>query len=343
LALKYVDGGNGGRGEALVLEALGVDPDVEAVYRLLLDQPSWDVEAIAASLGQTTTRVSRALDALVDLGLVRVEPDDTARLRPVHPQLALPALLARVEMELHARTQQVEAIREAVADLASSYSGRAGYAPDVIERHDGLVAVRARLTELAMTARHECLSFLTGGAQKPDTMDASKPLDQQALERGVLIRNVYQDSFRNDPATVAYVRWLSSLGALTRTVPTLPLLLVIVDRKIALVPVDPANGRAGALELRSPGAVAAMCALFEQVWAHATPFGVVRRNDATGLTAQEQHLLRMLADGATDEMVGRALGVSMRTVARMTSDLMKRLDARSRFEAGVQAARQNWI
>lgn len=72
--------------------------------------------------------------------------------------------------------------------------------------------------------RSECLSLLPGGAQLPDTMDVSKPLDQLALERGVGIRSIYQDSFRNDPPTVHYVRWYCGLGGEARTVPVVPML-----------------------------------------------------------------------------------------------------------------------
>ena len=139
------------------------------------------------------------------------------------------------------------------------------------------------------------------------------------------------------------MQWLAALGGETRTVPSLPMLMVVVDRETALVPLDPADGRAGALELRSPGAVAAMSALFEHVWSIGVPWGETPPRDARGLSTQEQELLRLLADGHTDEIASRRLGVSLRTVRRMASDMMARLGARSRFEAGVRAARHGWL
>jgi DNA-binding CsgD family transcriptional regulator len=198
-----------------------------------------------------------------------------------------------------------------------------------------------RLVELAQCARTECLSFLPNGAQLPDTMHASKPLDQQALERGVRVLNIYQDSFRNDPATLQYVRWLASLGGQTRTVPSLPMLMVVVDNEVALVPLDPDDGRRGALELRTHGAVAAMRVLFEQFWQAATPWDEQPPPDRHGLSRREREILMMLASGHTDEWISRKLGVSLRTIRRVVADLMSRLDAQSRFEAGV--LRYGWL
>ncbi|OHV47242.1 hypothetical protein BCD48_19545 [Pseudofrankia sp. BMG5.36] len=54
-------------------------------------------------------------------------------------------------------------------------------------------------------------------------------------------------------------------------------------------------------------------------------------------------LLQLLADGAKDESAARSLGVSVRTVRRMVADLMRRLEARSRFQAGILAKRRGWL
>ena len=326
-----------------MLEALGVQPTAETVYRLILDEPDWGVAELAGHLEWSQAMVREALDALVELHLLRPAADGPDAMRPVSPDLGLSKLLSRTESELLARQAQIDATKAAVAEFTAQYAPRREYLSDLVERHEGLEAVRLRLEELALSARSECLSFLPGGAQKPDTMDASKPLDQQALERGVVVRSIYQDSFRNDPSTIQYVQWLASLGGETRTVSSLPMLMVVVDREVALIPIDPADAGAGALELRSAGGVACMTVLFEHIWAAATPWEERPPRDGRGLSPQEHELLRMLSVGHTDEVVGRQLGLSLRTVRRMASDLMSRLGARSRFEAGVRAVRQNWL
>jgi DNA-binding CsgD family transcriptional regulator len=174
-------------------------------------------------------------------------------------------------------------------------------------------------------------------------MAASKPLNQIALERGVAIKAVYQDSFRNDPQTLAYARWLAELGGETRTVPMIILQMVIVDRRVALLPLDPADPRQGAVETTSPGVLAALSALFDYVWSTATPFGTAATLDNRGLGPSERELVRLLGEGHTDESAARKLGLSVRTIQRMMADLTTRLGAESRFQAGANAVRQGWL
>ncbi|MDP9611903.1 MULTISPECIES: LuxR C-terminal-related transcriptional regulator [Streptomyces] len=45
----------------------------------------------------------------------------------------------------------------------------------------------------------------------------------------------------------------------------------------------------------------------------------------------------------TDSAVARQLGMSDRTVRRVVAQLMERLGAQSRFEAGVRAVERGWI
>lgn len=119
--------------------------------------------------------------------------------------------------------------------------------------------------------------------------------------------------------------------------------LVVVDRETALVPVDPDDSRRGALELRAPGVVAGLVALFEQVWHVATPFGEQTVPDGQGLTPPERELLRLLGAGHTDESAARKLSVSLRSVQRMMTTLTERLGAASRFQAGVHASQRGWL
>ena len=51
----------------------------------------------------------------------------------------------------------------------------------------------------------------------------------------------------------------------------------------------------------------------------------------------------ILAAGTTDEAVARRLGLSRRTVQRQMQQLMRRLGADSRFQAGLQAKARGWL
>ncbi|WP_240361916.1 hypothetical protein [Streptomyces sp. MBT27] len=73
---------------------------------------------------------------------------------------------------------------------------------DGAERLVGLDAIQSRLEALANGLARECLAILPGGAQSVGSREASRPLDERALRRGVEMRTIYQDSVRNDPATL---------------------------------------------------------------------------------------------------------------------------------------------
>jgi DNA-binding NarL/FixJ family response regulator len=57
----------------------------------------------------------------------------------------------------------------------------------------------------------------------------------------------------------------------------------------------------------------------------------------------ESALLGLLAAGLTDGAIARHLGTHPRTVQRRVRDLLDRLGAGTRFQAGIQAARRGWL
>lgn len=322
---------------------IGLDPFGEAVYRTMLLHPELDTQGIAVRLEAGEAEVRAALDHLADLALTRPTGAED-RWRAVNPELGLATLLARQEAEAARRQQEIERSRATMAGLIAEYASvRAPSTQTGVELITDLGEVRGRLVQLASDATAEVLALAPGGPQPPQVMEASRALDQETLERGVRMRTIYQDSVRNDPATVQYARWLHGLGGAVRTTPTLPLRLILVDNATAIVPIDPEDPRKGAVLLHSPGVITALRALFEQLWDQARVLGESVQRDPQGLTAQERELLRLLADGLTDERAGQRLGVSLRTVRRMMADLMVRVDARSRFQAGIQVAALGWL
>jgi DNA-binding NarL/FixJ family response regulator len=61
------------------------------------------------------------------------------------------------------------------------------------------------------------------------------------------------------------------------------------------------------------------------------------------LDRRDARILSLLSDGRSDSTIARESGVSLRTVERRVRSLMDRLGAKTRFQAGVQAARRGWI
>ncbi|MFK0256745.1 LuxR C-terminal-related transcriptional regulator [Streptomyces sp. NPDC090445] len=327
-----------------MLTLLGLDGTTEAVYRAMLGHPGDGVAGLCARLDLPEEAVRSGLDQLSELALVRPSYEEPGRLRAVSPEVGMEVLLARQQAELAAQQQRIEASRAAAAQLISEYADlRPAASEPGVEHLVGLDRIRERLTLLHRDVEREVMVFAPDGEQTPENLEASRPLDEALLKRGIRMRTVYLDSVRNSPHTVAYAEWLGELGRQARTVPTLPIRMIITDRSTAVIPVDSEDTSAGAVVLTGHGTLAALSALFESVWEAAKPFGEKAHRDEDGLTDTESTALKLLADGFTDEAIAKRLGVSHRTARRIATGLMERLGARSRFEAGVRAVRQGWL
>ncbi|MFF3017250.1 helix-turn-helix transcriptional regulator [Streptomyces sp. NPDC057939] len=311
----------------------------ESVYRLMLDEPGWGVSELAGALGVDKAAVGASLDRLADRALLRPSMTEPGALRPVPPDIAIDALLMRHQSELVRRQSEIEECRLAVSGLLAEYSSaRSGRSSGGFERVVGSDAARSRLEELAFRTRGESLAFAPGGARTAADRAAAKPLAEALLARGVKLRTVYLDSVANDPDGREHAVSLAALGAESRTAPSLPMWMHIVDRETAVVPLDPADSSRGVVIIREPGALAGFCALFEQVWTSARTLGEPAVRAAGELvSAQEAALLRFLGGGLTDEAAARKLGVSLRTERRMITELSGRLGAGSRFQLGQRA------
>ncbi|BBC34921.1 putative erythropoiesis-stimulating protein [Streptomyces graminofaciens] len=327
-----------------MLTTLGLDAVAERVYRALLMRPQAGVAETAAMLGVPEAEVRDALDTLSELALVRGSAEDGGRPRAVSPDIGMEILMARQQAELAAQQQRLEASRAAAAQLISEYAElRPATRHPEVEQLVGLDQIRDRLAALTREVTEEFLAFAPGGPQTTDNMAASRPLNAALLGRRVRMRTVYLDSVRADRPTVEHARWLTSLGGQVRTVPSLPTRMIIMDRRTALIPVSSDDTSAGAVLLTGQGTLSALHALFETTWVAAQPLGDAVPVDAHGLTGQQATVVRLLAEGHTDDAIAKRLGVSPRTARRIASELMERLEARSRFEAGVRAVQHGWL
>ncbi|WP_169750225.1 helix-turn-helix transcriptional regulator [Streptosporangium amethystogenes] len=90
--------------------------------------------------------------------------------------------------------------------------------------------------------------------------------------------------------------------------------------------------------VRTPALVTLLGELFERVWSQAEPRSR-EREPLSSLTDQERTVLRMSAEGLTDEVIARHLGLTSRTVRRHMATAMERVGAQSRFQAGVRIAK----
>lgn len=326
-----------------MFEALGLSNLAESVYLTMLEFPEAGVEELCRVLRLDRERLQEALEDLARMSLLNTPASDARPPRPVSPEVGLAMLLARRHAEVARHQQEIEESRAALEALLAKHAASRPRSPEPeVRRVEGIAAIRARLHELAGSCVWEACSFMPGGAQAAAGLNCGA-LDAEAIARGVRLRTVYLDSVRNHQPTLEYARWLTELGGEVRTTPTLPMRLLVVDRRLALVPVDNDDSSALALEISSSGLLSGLVALFNSTWKNAVPLGSVRWRDDEGLSAQQRQALQLLGEGYTDEMIARQLGVSVRTARRIASNLLSRLDAHSRFQAGARAVARGWI
>ena len=328
-----------------MLDPLGVDEPTFAVYHALLSHPDSTPDQIAALVNLPLAEVQRMMDDLRKLDLLVPTWHDPSTEHAVHPRVGLSGLVERRRSELNrllGELRQAESSAEVIAEqynelLTSRSTGD-------VEVLKGRANASRRIEELGLKARTSFWGLVP--AHLDDVMSSSPETspDIPLLERGLKMRTIYLQSMTVSKPGLDYAATLHRMGGEVRATPTLPMRLLIFDQEIAIMAMDPDNPTAGAVIHRSPGVVSVAIALFDAYWARATElFNPEDRDNNTPLTPHEAEVLRLLAGGAKDEQVARLLGISLRTARRITANLSERLDATSRFELGVAAAKRGWV
>ncbi|MFE6336200.1 hypothetical protein ACFVP3_06315 [Streptomyces sp. NPDC057806] len=114
----------------------------------------------------------------------------------------------------------------------------------------------------------------------------------------------------------------------------------VLHRTAAILPVTHRDTSRSVL-VREPHTVHSLRALFGAVFSRAADWSIAMRFTSPDGGEEEETLLEVLhlmGTGRTDEVAARELGMSVRTYRRHVSEVMQRLDASSRFQAGLRAA-----
>jgi glycosyltransferase A (GT-A) superfamily protein (DUF2064 family) len=158
--------------------------------------------------------------------------------------------------------------------------------------------------------------------------------DTAMLERGMKMRTLYQHSARRQAITRKYVAAVTELGAEVRTLDEFFNRMIIIDRRVAIIP-----GREdvrSAMAIREPSIVAYLADIFERTWERARPFLMSRETSTMSSIALEQRAMtiRMLIEGHSDPVSAKRLGVSARTYAGYVADLKEEYESETRFQLG---------
>lgn len=317
-----------------------------ALYQELRSSPGEPFHKVAERIELTGAERDRCRQELLALGLVEPTAGDAdvvdVAASVVAPDVALLRLLQHERDRLESRLAETSRAHTALETLAGPFL-RGGMEPGSeveVEIVDDPARIRRELSDLTHTVRGSFQSMLTGSVRREETA-LELDRDRARIERGVSVQAMYSHRVGQVPEMVQHLAERSALGVEIRLSPVVPMNMVLADENFALLPTDPRDPDSATILARGPGLVRSYRALYEYCWYAATPYGHEEsaENGGDGLTEQQRAALRMLASGVKDEQVARNLGVSLRTVSRLISEVMHELDAASRFEAGVKAAR----
>lgn len=305
------------------LGGVGLTSAAERLYRAILADPLTGVDPGDPHLGELTAH-----------GLIA--PREGGGFVPADPRIALAALIRERQSGLDLATHAIGALVEVFTE------GQLRADPArLAEVVDGPERVAAAMAGMVAEATEEVAVF---DAPPYVDKDVSAAAESSLLSRGVHTRAIYAVAALEVPGYYDTVRAMIAAGEQARVVPTVPLKLVVVDSRRALLPLAVHDGVVRSAILVHPSALAeALAALFESVWATGLPIPGEPIVDDDPLDPEERELLDLLNAGVKDEAIARRLGVSPRTLSRRVTRLLERLGAATRFQAGLQASRRGWL
>jgi predicted DNA-binding transcriptional regulator len=322
-----------------VLSTLGISEFDERVYRVYLAKSDGTAAEMATGLGTTPSRVRRAVTRLVDVGLLRREGH--GQYRPVSPQTALSALLARRRAETEAA---FTAVWDTVDDLAGEYrASRLQEDPTgLVEVITGEDEITLRVAELMQSVRTHFWVLDRPPYLGVYTPELEEELTMDLLGRGVDIRSVYTPEALAPTGRLEVLTGLARRGEQARILPALPFRLRIMDRRVALVALEAGRYDRIAVVHRS-GLLDALLELFDAYWQRAQPIVATAAAAPGGPAPEDLLLLKMLQAGYKDQAIARQLGMSARTVTRRIAAIASGLGLDTRFQVGAEAAKRGWI
>jgi sugar-specific transcriptional regulator TrmB len=324
-----------------ILEKLGVPADAEAVWRELVAAPGSSYREIAGRTGLAVERIDHVSEWLLDARLVR-RGESASGLVAIEPTLAIETHIARSERELAERAEELATVRAQIPDIAREYErGRAdrreltGFEV-IVDVHD----IRRQI-DLASDREKSHSRYMTHTLTL-EGLHAGRSTDVRALARGITLRSIVRAEAISEPEVYAEVEARVGGGESVRTLPQVPTQMLIFDRDLAIVSVDPDHHELGAIFVRVSSVIETLVYLFDHLWSEATPiFGAPA--DELAPSGRRAKVLELMAVGTKDERIARTLRVGVRTIRRDVAELKSTLGVTSRPEIPAAAMLKGWL
>ncbi len=269
-----------------------------------------------------------AVQLLIDLGLLRqAESGGWVAADPAAAQSGVVAPMGRQVSELLSESA-------AWADTFASLSQVFRRTPtgNPIDEIRGLPNINRFLESAVDDAENELLTAQPAGARRAVILEQAVDRDLRTIERGVHMRTLYQHTARRSKATRDYVNLMLAHGAQVRTLDEFFNRLIVIDRRLAIVPGEASDV---ALAIHEPNLVSYLADIFDRSWERAREYTERGTASDSDIAAEVRQLtVRMLTEGHSDPASAKRVGVSTRTYASYVAALKEEYGVETRFQLG---------
>jgi hypothetical protein len=280
----------------------------------------------------------KAFDLLVEMGLVVFDSEQDVW-SPEDPTSVQSRIVSPLSQEAAKLLSESSQWASAFSNLAQSWRR----APQSSARGPftylrSVELINSMLDQLVAECEEELLTAQPEAGRNPRALARSALRDIEVLERGITMRTLYQHSARRSSVTHKYVSAVTARGAEVRTLDEFFNRMIVLDRRVALIPSK--EEALVAVVVREPAVVAFLVDVFERSWERGRPFTNRETSLLKDIAAEQRAMTtRMLIEGHSDPVSAKRLGVSPRTYAGYVADLKTDYDAQTRFQLGYTMGR----
>ena len=182
-----------------------------------------------------------AFDLLVEMGLLLFDSEQD-RWSPEDPTSVQSRVVSPLSQEAAKLLSESSQWASAFSSLAQSWRRApqsSGRGPFTYLRSVELI--NSVLDQLLAECEEEMLTAQPEGGRNPRSLARAALRDIELLERGAVMRTLYQHSARRSSVTHKYVAAVTSRGAEVRTLDEFFNRMIVIDRRLAIVPGRDAN------------------------------------------------------------------------------------------------------
>jgi sugar-specific transcriptional regulator TrmB len=319
-------------GAPRMLAVLGIEEMEERAYCALLSQRLATTEDIATMLSLSSRKAQRLLDSIESKGLASHSPERPPRYIAASPELAIEALASQRQADIERARSAIPVLKKHISNSPDAEKGE-----QLVE----LITSRAALGQIVVQMLQTVQSEIVGFQRAPTLQIQGFPYE---MPPDLRIRTISDAGYLALPGALNSLRLDIEKGEEARVSPTLPIKMMIVDRRIGIVPLNVEDQGGPVMLVRSSSLLDSLYALFELTWERSTPIVFTstgkletgrpdsRLSDAAG------QVIPLLAAGLNDKAIAYEAGMSTTTLNRRIAELMKCFGTRTRFQLGWRAA-----